>query len=444
MSLDALAAKTRFDGSRALSATAVQIVYYVDDSLNSEDASRATLDFEEHFIDACWDDFESDVVDAYCVASSSYKQLSDGEIDKNSIFVSSAMGVMVVYVTCLLFRFDAVRSRALLGGTIVLTVGLALLFALGVCGWVGVPFSVLSFLSLFIILGVGIDDMIIVVDARVVRRDAFPEKNDDDARRRLDRAKRRIPRGRAGRVPALVSAALGDSGCSILLTSLTDFVAFLVGSAIDLPAASYFCSASVRVRFLLRRFRPAARSHGGARGRRRLRDPGHVLRGVPGPARAPRRGEPLRARALLPARRRRGGRRGRRQGRRRGRGRRGQGGRGRPARRRRRRRARQGAAVRSLARRRRRRRRALADGAAHGAHAVPRRVAHGVARAASRRRGRVLPPRRGRRGGRGHGPARRRGLGPVLAQGLLPPRLLRRARSRRVSPSSPGTRRTVP
>ena len=119
MSLDALAAKTRFDGTRALSATAVQIVYYVDDSLNSEDASRATLDFEEHFIDACWDDFSSESVDAYCVASSSYKQLSDGEIDKNSIFVSSAMGVMVVYVTCLLFRFDAVRSRALLGGTIV-------------------------------------------------------------------------------------------------------------------------------------------------------------------------------------------------------------------------------------------------------------------------------------------------------------------------------------
>ncbi|KAH8061536.1 RNA uridylyltransferase [Aureococcus anophagefferens] len=162
-------------------AALLDIVYYVDDSLNSEDASRATLDFEEHFIDACWDDFESELVDAYCVASSSYKQLSDGEIDKNSIFVSSAMGVMVVYVTCLLFRFDAVRSRALLGGTIVLTVGLALLFALGVCGWVGVPFSVLSFLSLFIILGVGIDDMIIVVDARVVRGQIFPENNDDDA-----------------------------------------------------------------------------------------------------------------------------------------------------------------------------------------------------------------------------------------------------------------------
>ena len=132
-SLDALAAKAPFDGSRVAFASAIQIVYYVDDSLNSDEASRDTLDFEEDFVDACYDDFESDRVEVYCAASSSYKQLSDGEIERNSIFVSSAMVVMVCYVSILLFKRDAVKSRALLGGTIVLTVGLALLFALGIC-----------------------------------------------------------------------------------------------------------------------------------------------------------------------------------------------------------------------------------------------------------------------------------------------------------------------
>ena len=41
-----------------------------------------------------------------------------------------------------------------------------------------------------------------------------------------------------------MGAALGAVGCSITLTSLTDGLAFCIGSLIDLPAVSAFCVAA--------------------------------------------------------------------------------------------------------------------------------------------------------------------------------------------------------
>ena len=63
----------------------------------------------------------------------------------------------------------------------------------------------MSFLAVFILLGVGVDDMFILVDS-------------------FNRA------SRFKDLPRQAGAALGEIGPSILFTSVTDFLAFVIGS----------------------------------------------------------------------------------------------------------------------------------------------------------------------------------------------------------------------
>mmetsp|Transcript_20227 Transcript_20227/g.42150 ORF Transcript_20227/g.42150 Transcript_20227/m.42150 type:complete len:586 (+) Transcript_20227:673-2430(+) len=127
-----------------------------------------------------------------------------------------AMMLMIAYVAVVLARRDLVESKVLLGLLIVVNVGLSLGVAFGLCGYLGIPFTQMSMMCIFIIMGVGIDDMFILTDA-------------------FDREPVSLA------VEDRVGNALGEVGGSITLTSVTDFLAFSIGSMIDLPAVSYFC-----------------------------------------------------------------------------------------------------------------------------------------------------------------------------------------------------------
>ena len=70
---------------------------------------------------------------------------------------------------------------------------------------------------MFTILGVGVDDAFIIGDA-------------------FERARETSPTSAVA-----LESALREVGPSVLLTSLTDFVAFVIGAAIDLPSISNFC-----------------------------------------------------------------------------------------------------------------------------------------------------------------------------------------------------------
>lgn len=80
----------------------------------------------------------------------------------------------------------------------------------------GLAQTQISFLAIFILLGVGIDDMFIITDA-------------------FDR------RASVKSVQERCALALEEVGASILFTSITDFMAFAIGSTLDLPAIHSFC-----------------------------------------------------------------------------------------------------------------------------------------------------------------------------------------------------------
>ncbi|KAG8462450.1 hypothetical protein KFE25_010275 [Diacronema lutheri] len=108
-------------------------------------------------------------------------------------------------------------SRALLGVACGVTTGMALVAGVGLAVTLGVPAIAVDSLLCFTLIGVSVDDMIIIVDA-------------------FDRA-----RTRSASTAEQLGMALGDAGPAILLTSLTTMAAFFTGALMDMPAISLFC-----------------------------------------------------------------------------------------------------------------------------------------------------------------------------------------------------------
>jgi len=136
--------------------------------------------------------------------------------------------IMITFVCLALGHFDPVRFRGstAMGG--VLLIILATLSAYGISALTGAKFTSLAQILPFLILGVGVDDMFILVAS-------FDRTSpSDDVRTRC-------------------SEGLRDAGVTITLTSLTNAVAFLLGSTTSIPAVSYFCiyaSITILVNFL--------------------------------------------------------------------------------------------------------------------------------------------------------------------------------------------------
>ncbi|CEM02499.1 unnamed protein product [Vitrella brassicaformis CCMP3155] len=125
--------------------------------------------------------------------------------------------VLIGYAVSVTYRHgNLVRSQMVLALTGVAIVGLSLCFAYGICALAGIPFTAVVGLSPFLILGIGVDDIFIVMNS-------FHEQDPDHE-----------PRER-------VSLAMKECGPSITMTTLTSFVAFAAGAGSSFPVVKGFC-----------------------------------------------------------------------------------------------------------------------------------------------------------------------------------------------------------
>lgn len=112
---------------------------------------------------------------------------------------------------------QVVKSRALLAVAGVVAVGLSVLVAYGLTTVLGVPLNPVVNVLPFILIGIGVDDMFVMIFA-------------------LEGTPHDIP------VPERMAQAMGTAGVSITITSITDLFAFLLGMTSQLPALSGFCT----------------------------------------------------------------------------------------------------------------------------------------------------------------------------------------------------------
>lgn len=207
-------------GSNVTSASALKLRF---PSLLKD--SNETAEFDSWFVDYClrWRPSAAasascpNLKHARCMACNSFSDEQIKALVRDVTLLIIAVGVMIIYLAIALGRAaNCVESKLLLGSSVVFAVAFSLMIAFGVGTMFNVGFSHMSLLSIFLLLGVGIDDAFII-------NDAF-ERSDES----LEPAER-------------MAEALFEVGPAVMLTSLTDLLAFIVGATYTIAAIRWFC-----------------------------------------------------------------------------------------------------------------------------------------------------------------------------------------------------------
>eukprot|EP00746_Dinoflagellata_sp_MGD_P000639 gnl/MRDRNA2_/MRDRNA2_101146_c0_seq1.p1 gnl/MRDRNA2_/MRDRNA2_101146_c0~~gnl/MRDRNA2_/MRDRNA2_101146_c0_seq1.p1 ORF type:complete len:1048 (+),score=180.42 gnl/MRDRNA2_/MRDRNA2_101146_c0_seq1:333-3146(+) len=133
--------------------------------------------------------------------------------------VGIAYVLIAVYLVVNLGKRDRVHSMIALSFGELLCIAVAVQFAFGLGGFIGVKNNPLLNNIYFLILGLGVDDAFVLVGEFTRWSTLKPDAT----------------------VTERIALTTKTGGLSILITSLTDAIAFLVGSATVLPALSGFC-----------------------------------------------------------------------------------------------------------------------------------------------------------------------------------------------------------
>ena len=128
--------------------------------------------------------------------------------------------IMFVYVQLMLGKLNCVQSRAMLALAGLTCIGLSIGFTYGFCSALNLFYGPMHNLIPFLLLGIGVDDMFVIMQCF---------DNLTPAERSLDD------------IPSAVSLTMRRAGVAITVTSLTDFMVFVIGATTVLPALRSFC-----------------------------------------------------------------------------------------------------------------------------------------------------------------------------------------------------------
>ena len=136
--------------------------------------------------------------------------------------LSSGYILLILYVLWMLGPNNKVHRKIGLALASVLSVMLSISACYGTSSALGFFFGPVHNVLPFLLLGLGIDDTFIIVNAYHNELEKDPEHQKTD-------------------IPTKISNALGHAGVSITVTSISDIAAFLIGATTILPALSSFC-----------------------------------------------------------------------------------------------------------------------------------------------------------------------------------------------------------
>ena len=210
------------DGVTVLGAASLRVGFLTQSHEKIVDGDRVDPRgdaFEQALLDAFNEGVDG--VDLSFVVSRSYSDEFGDAINADLTLLQAAFALILSYAALMLSKWDegCVGSRVALTFSGIVAIGLATGSAYGLCSMFGLFYSPLMNVLPFLLLGVGVDDMFVVVNA-------------------YDLETRREP---GLGLELRVAKALASAGASITVTSLTDMFAFLIGSNTSLPALRNFC-----------------------------------------------------------------------------------------------------------------------------------------------------------------------------------------------------------
>ena len=210
------------DGVTVLGAASLRVGFLTQSHEKIVDGDRVDPRgdaFEQALLDAFNEGVDG--VDLSFVVSRSFSDEFGNAINADLTLLQAAFALILSYAALMLSKWDegCVGSRVALTFSGIVAIGLATGSAYGLCSMFGLFYSPLMNVLPFLLLGVGVDDMFVVVNA-------------------YDLETRREP---GLGLELRVAKALASAGASITVTSLTDMFAFLIGSNTSLPALRNFC-----------------------------------------------------------------------------------------------------------------------------------------------------------------------------------------------------------
>ncbi|CAD5111950.1 DgyrCDS1212 [Dimorphilus gyrociliatus] len=204
------------------SATAAKTSYTLNftetDVQNGRKIDENALAWEEKFIDLS-KDYSSKNLTLFYYSMRTFLDEGSGTILKDLGILAGGYILLIAFVIFVLGKRNCVQHRVWLSVVGIITIGLSILWSFGLCSYGDWYFTGLHNVLPFLFLGIGVDDIFIIVQA-------------------LDNLK-----GDQLRLPLheKIGLALKHAGVSITITSLTDVLAFAVGSSTILPALRSFC-----------------------------------------------------------------------------------------------------------------------------------------------------------------------------------------------------------
>uniref|UniRef100_A0A1B0CNT4 Putative conserved plasma membrane protein n=1 Tax=Lutzomyia longipalpis TaxID=7200 RepID=A0A1B0CNT4_LUTLO len=187
-------------------------------------ATEDTLIWEEEFIrvlDILDRNLTSKDFGVFYMTEKSFGDISGASMFQDMDKLLIGMIIVFIYMQSVLSKFSWIELRLMLGSVGLLSVGMAFISGSGICSLLGVPYGPVHTSLPFLLLGLGVDDMFVMMACwRKVQK--------------VDNAKELT-------LPDRIGLMLRHAGASITVTSLTDIVAFLVGSTTVLPSLQSFC-----------------------------------------------------------------------------------------------------------------------------------------------------------------------------------------------------------
>ncbi|KAK5643298.1 hypothetical protein RI129_007143 [Pyrocoelia pectoralis] len=137
---------------------------------------------------------------------------------RNMDILVIGVGIMVFYVQFVISKLNCVEARITLGCMGLLSVGMAFIVGCGFCSMVGISYGPVHTSLPFLLMGLGVDDMFVIL--------ACWEELVSESKLSLEQR---------------VGYMLKHAGVSITVTTVTDVMAFLIGSSTILPSLQSYC-----------------------------------------------------------------------------------------------------------------------------------------------------------------------------------------------------------
>ncbi|XP_078695306.1 patched domain-containing protein 3-like [Branchiostoma floridae x Branchiostoma belcheri] len=160
----------------------------------------------------------SDLDEVLPRAIRSFQDAFRGQTFSELQLLSAGYALIITYVVLMVGNINLVEHRIYVGLLGVVAVGMATGASIGFCSLCGVAYGPIHSIMPFLLIGVGVDDMFIIVQAW----------------------ENLTPKQRKNKREA-AAQAMKHAGVSITVTSITDLVAFGIGATTPIPALRSFC-----------------------------------------------------------------------------------------------------------------------------------------------------------------------------------------------------------